>query len=39
VYTVNGEKAENILGIEYMPLDKTMKDSILQLLEAEETAA
>lgn len=38
VYIVNGEKAENILGIKYIPLNKTMKDSVLQFLEAEEAA-
>jgi nucleoside-diphosphate-sugar epimerase len=35
VYVVNGHKAESILGIEYIPLKKTMKDSFLELLEAE----
>ena len=39
VYIANGEKAENILGIKYIPLNKTMKDSILQLLEAEQAAS
>lgn len=39
VYIINGGKAEKILGIKYIALNKTMKDSVLQLLEAEETAA
>lgn len=35
VYSVSGKKAEKILGIQYMPLRESLRDSFLELLEAE----
>ncbi|KAM0246094.1 hypothetical protein ACHAQJ_010346 [Trichoderma viride] len=35
VYTVSGKKAEKVLGIKYMPLRESLRDSFLELLEAE----
>lgn len=35
VYQVDGSKAEKVLGIKYIPLKETLKDSFGQLLEAE----
>lgn len=39
VYTVNGAKAEKALGIKYIPLSETLKDSFDQLLNAEKKTA
>jgi nucleoside-diphosphate-sugar epimerase len=39
VYAVDGSKAERILGIKYIPLNLTMRDSFAQLLEAEKRTA
>lgn len=38
-YDVDGSKAKQILGLEYTPLSKTMKDSFVQLLEAHERSS
>ncbi|KAG7292034.1 hypothetical protein NEMBOFW57_002065 [Staphylotrichum longicolle] len=35
VYQVDGSKAERILGIKYIPLNESMRDSFAQFLEAE----
>ncbi|PTB48606.1 hypothetical protein M431DRAFT_10814 [Trichoderma harzianum CBS 226.95] len=35
VYSVSGKKAEKILEIQYMPLRESLRDSFLELLEAE----
>jgi NADPH-dependent methylglyoxal reductase len=35
VYVIDGSKAEKVLGFKYMPLGVTLKDSLVQLLEAE----
>ncbi|KAL6693728.1 hypothetical protein J3F84DRAFT_379767 [Trichoderma pleuroticola] len=35
VYQIDGSKAERLLGIKYIPLDVTMKDSFAQFLQAE----
>lgn len=35
IYQLDGSKAERILGIKYIPLEVTMKDSFEQFLEAE----
>ncbi|KAL5090125.1 hypothetical protein Trisim1_004646 [Trichoderma cf. simile WF8] len=35
VYSVSGKKAERILGTNYMPLRESLRDSFLELLEAE----
>jgi NADPH-dependent methylglyoxal reductase len=37
VYAVDGSKAEKVLGLKYTPLGITMKDTLLQLLEAEKS--
>jgi nucleoside-diphosphate-sugar epimerase len=39
VYEVDGSKAERIMGIKYIPLNESMKDSFAQLLEAEKRTA
>ncbi|KAK5996318.1 NADPH-dependent methylglyoxal reductase GRE2 [Cladobotryum mycophilum] len=39
VYALNGEKAKRVLGIDYIPLNKTMKDSFQQFLKAEKRVA
>lgn len=38
VYAVNGNKAERVLGLKYIPLEQCMKDSFVQLLQAEKAA-
>lgn len=38
VYNIDGSKAERVLGIKYIPLNETLKDSFLQFLEAERAA-
>ncbi|KAK3325121.1 hypothetical protein B0H66DRAFT_110531 [Apodospora peruviana] len=38
VYGLDGSKAEKVLGIKYIPLSQTMKDSFLQFLEVEKVA-
>lgn len=38
-YDIDGSKAKQILGLEYTPLAKTMKDSFVQLLEAHERSS
>jgi NADPH-dependent methylglyoxal reductase len=38
VYVLDGSKAEKILGLKYTPLGVTMKDSFVQLLEAEKSS-
>lgn len=35
VYALDGSKAERVLGVKYIPLGTTMKDSLAELLEAE----
>jgi NADPH-dependent methylglyoxal reductase len=35
LYVVDGSKAEKVLGLKYTPLGVTMRDSFVQLLEAE----
>jgi len=39
VYSLDGSKAEKVLGVRYIPLNETLRDSFLQLLEAEKAAA
>ncbi|KAM7199707.1 hypothetical protein V8F20_005577 [Naviculisporaceae sp. PSN 640] len=38
VYHLDGSKAERVLGIKYIPLDETIRDSFLQFLEADNKA-
>lgn len=35
VYDLDGSKAERVLGIKYIPLNETIRDSFLQFLEAD----
>jgi NADPH-dependent methylglyoxal reductase len=37
-YAIDGSKAEKVLGIKYTPLRTTMKDTLVQLLDAEKSA-
>lgn len=39
MYAIDGSRAEDILGISYVPIEKTMSDTMAQLLEAEKVAA
>ncbi|KAK1755620.1 hypothetical protein QBC47DRAFT_191939 [Echria macrotheca] len=38
-YAVDGSKAEKVLGIKYIPLSESMKDSFVQFVEADKAVA